>query len=74
MLGDVVTNIKYIGTVVSLIFLSNTLICDGLSCIEVTESFRACSKRAKEDYLRNNLPIFIIKFNLSLLKVKTVGA
>ena len=62
-----VTFMKYIVSLVSLIFLAKTLI---FPDIKLDESCRANGRWAYEGYLPKNLPKFLFLFDLSLLNVK----
>ena len=67
-LGRAVTFIKYLASVVTLIFLPKTLIWS----IKLTEFCRAGRKLAYQKYLRKILPIFLFLSNLSLLILKNL--
>ena len=66
-LGRAVTFMKYLTSVVSLIFLPKTL-------SKFSELCRADEKLACEEYLQENLPILLFLSNLSLLIVKILKA
>ena len=66
-LGRAVTFMKYLTSVVSLIFQPKTL-------SKFSELCRADGKLACEEYLQKNLPILLFLSNLSLLIVKILKA
>ena len=67
-IGRAVTFMKHLAGVVSLISLTKTLIFNKITF--PASNCRAGGKSVYEEYLQNNLPIFLFLFDLSLLNVK----
>ena len=67
-----VTFMKYLASIVSLIFQAKTLIWNKITfpALKFVEFCRAGKKWASEEYLQKNLTIFVFLFDLSLLNVK----
>ena len=71
-LGRAVTFMKYLASVVSLIFLPKTLIWNKItsSASNLLNFAELVELVASEEYLQKNLTIFLFLFDLSLLNVK----
>ena len=68
-LGRAVTCMKYLASVVPLIFQAETLNWNHVPGIKFAEPCRAGGEWAYEEYLQKNLQIFLFLFDLSLLNV-----